>query len=258
MPPPERRDPNRAFVFGIDAERYHRARPSYPAALIDDLVQLGGRRVLDVGCGTGKAGALFVARGCEVLGVEPDERMAAIARRSGLPVEIDTFERWDPAGRTFELVVSGQAWHWVDPRIGPAKAAGVLVPGGSLAVFRNRPGHEPFIRTRLDEVYRRVVPDLARDSTVFGREGVSRTDEMIGAIDRSRRFEPATIRVYPWDATYTTEQYLDGLQTHSDHLLLASATLGRLLEGIRDVLDANGGCITIDFETTLICARRTG
>ncbi len=86
-------------MFGQDAVRYDRARPSYPTALIDDLVSDEPGRVLDVGCGTGKAARLFAARGCQVLGVEPDDRMAAVARSYGIPVEVATFEAWDPAGR---------------------------------------------------------------------------------------------------------------------------------------------------------------
>jgi len=49
----------RAVMFGAEAERYDRARPSYPTALIDDLDSSGPERVLDVGCGTGKAGRLL-------------------------------------------------------------------------------------------------------------------------------------------------------------------------------------------------------
>ncbi len=49
------------------------------------------------------------------------------------------FEAWDPAGREFDAVISGQSWHWVDPVAGAAKAAQVLRPGGRLAVWRGRP-----------------------------------------------------------------------------------------------------------------------
>ena len=69
---------HRAESFGGVAELYDRARPSYPPALIEELLSDGPRQVLDVGCGTGIAGALLAMRGCEVLGVEVDERMARL------------------------------------------------------------------------------------------------------------------------------------------------------------------------------------
>lgn len=71
-------DRRRAGSFGDDAEQYDRARSSYPAELVDDLVDPGVHRVLDVGCGTGIAARLIAARGCAVYGVEPDARMAAL------------------------------------------------------------------------------------------------------------------------------------------------------------------------------------
>jgi SAM-dependent methyltransferase len=65
--------------------------------------------VLDVGCGTGIASRLSVDRGCQVIGVEPDPRMAAVGRRHGLIVEEAAFEQWEPGSRRFDLLVSAQA-----------------------------------------------------------------------------------------------------------------------------------------------------
>ena len=90
---------------------------------------------LDVGTGTGIAARQFQAAGCTVLGVEPDARLASFARRTGVKVEVAPFEAWDPAGREFDAVVAGHAWHFVDPVAGPARAARVLRPGGRLAAF---------------------------------------------------------------------------------------------------------------------------
>src|ERR1700741_2435678 len=82
-----------AESFGMDAERYDRARPSYPGALVDQIVAASpGRDVLDVGCGTGTAPRLFQAAGCRVAGVDPDDRMASVARQGGLEVEVAKFE----------------------------------------------------------------------------------------------------------------------------------------------------------------------
>ena len=94
-------DDDRRLSFGDDAERYDRARPSYPAAAVDAAMDGANiRRVLDVGCGTGIASQLFLDRGCEVVGVEPDERMAAVAHRRGVNVVVTPFETWTRARRS--------------------------------------------------------------------------------------------------------------------------------------------------------------
>jgi SAM-dependent methyltransferase len=116
MPMHDQRD--RAESFGAVAELYDRHRPSYPEELIAALAALRPASVLDVGCGTGKASRQLTASGLDVLGVEIDAGMAAVARRSGVEVEVASFELWDERGRTFDLIVSGQAWHWVDPAVG--------------------------------------------------------------------------------------------------------------------------------------------
>ena len=129
---------SRAGSFGEDALIYDRARPSYPDAMIDDLVRDSARAILDVGCGTGISTRAFSTRGLNILGIEPDTRMAAVASEHGLDVELGTFESWDPTGHSFNLLVCGQSWHWMDPAIGPAKAANVLLPFGKVALFWNQ------------------------------------------------------------------------------------------------------------------------
>lgn len=120
--------------FGSEAERYDRARPRYPDAMVRRIVAGSpGPDVLDVGCGTGIAARQFQAADCAVLGVEPDARMADLARQYGVEVDVATFEAWDPVGRAFDAVVAGQAWHWIDPVAGAAKAAQVLRPAGRPA-----------------------------------------------------------------------------------------------------------------------------
>src|SRR3954447_16643942 len=113
-----------AESFGVDPERYDRARPRSPDAMVERIVAASpGPDVLDVGCGTGIEARQFQAAGCTVLGIEPDARMGDFARGTGVAVEVATLETWAAAGRTFDAVVAGTAWHWVDPVAGVAKAA---------------------------------------------------------------------------------------------------------------------------------------
>jgi SAM-dependent methyltransferase len=224
--------------------------------MVDDLLAGKPARVLDVGCGTGKVARLFRARGCDVLGVEPDPRMAGVAESHGIRVEVAKFEVWDPARRIFDLVVSGQAWHWVDPSLGPIKAAAVLVPGGRLAIFWNRGRHDAEARAALDEAYLRFAPGLAKESVPQGSKAKDRAGD-IAAIAATRLFAPCEPRTYVWAQQYSRDEWLDQLGTHSDHVALEPEELATLLHAVGTAIDRLGGSIVVHYETQLISAQRT-
>ncbi|MDP8959966.1 MAG: methyltransferase domain-containing protein [Actinomycetota bacterium] len=249
-------DRRRAESFGEDAEAYDRARPTYPPALIADLLAESPHRVLDIGCGTGKAGRLFVDLGCEVVGVEPDGRMARVAGRYGMAVDEATFEGWDPAGRMFDLAVSGQAWHWVDPHVGPHKAAQVLRPGGRLALFWNFGRHDPDTKAAFDEVYGRLAPSLTEDSSPLGTVRRDGGASHLGPLAQTALFEGLEVRAYGWEQRYSRTEWLEQLPTHSDHRLLPGHQLTNLLRAVGEAIDRLGGSIRVSYQTSLITARR--
>jgi SAM-dependent methyltransferase len=249
-------DRARADSFGADAERYDRARPTYPAQLVDALVADAPKLVLDVGCGTGIASRLFVARGCEVLGIEPDARMAAVARRSGIEVEISAFEAWDAAGRSFDLLISGQAWHWVDPVAGAAKAAQSLRAGGRIGLFWNWASQRPDVKAALDEVYSRIGKGVDKHSVLLGNP----SDERLGpaglGLETTGAFERVERRSYPWERRYTRDEWLDQLPTHSDHRTMPPERLEALTAEVGAVIDRFGGELAVHYETVLVTALR--
>jgi SAM-dependent methyltransferase len=251
-------DRRRAGSFGDDAEQYDRARPTYPDELVTDVVAGGVHDVVDVGCGTGIAARLLMARGCEVVGVEPDERMAALARRSGVRVESGTFEAWNPQGRTFDAVVSGQAWHWVDPSAGVAKAAEVLRPSGRIALFWNQGHQQPDVKAALDAVYDRLAPDLDAHSILLHPFGTERFDAAAASLGASGLFTGPKVATYHREQGYSRDQWLDHLPTHSDHRTLAPEQLQELLRQVGEIIDGFGGEITVRYETWLVTAHRSG
>jgi hypothetical protein len=180
--------------------------------------------------------------------------MAGVARSHGIEVEVAKFEAWNPAHRMFDLVVSGQAWHWVDPSVGPRIAAAILPPRARLAIFWNRGRHEAEAKAALDAAYLRFAPSLAKESVPLCNKPPANAVDMIAA---TRLFAPCQLRTYAWDQQYLRDEWLDQLGTHSDHIALEPQQRAALLDAVGTAIDRLGGSITVHYETQLISAQRT-
>jgi SAM-dependent methyltransferase len=253
-------DRERAGSFGSVAEQYDRYRPAPPAALIDDLVALGPSRVLDIGCGTGKASVALAARGLSVLGVEIDARMADVARGHGIAVEVAAFEVWESAGRQFDLIICGDAWHWIDPDLGIAKAATLVSAGGTIARFWSFQVLDEAVIEAFDAVYRRLAPEVTQAwrsvpslGHVFDR-APSEVPEPFAANDVFASVETKTFR---WDRTLSADDWVGQAATFSDHQRLGAERLAALTEAIRVTITDLGGTVESHCGTYFVSARRT-
>ena len=187
----------------------------------------------------------FQAAGCRVLGVDPDARMAGLARQTGVEVEVARIEEWDPAGRRFDAAVAGQAWHWVDPVAGAATAARALRPGGRLALFWNAfqppPGPGRGVLGALTAGAARLAVPHA------GTRGRPRTSYLagFGKVEDGLRAaggfgDPERWR-FEWEWTYTRDAWLDQMPTTGVLTTAPPEAVAEVLAESGAAIDAVGG-----------------
>ncbi len=128
--------------FSDRAREYVAFRPSYPAGVIDAVLDGMGEPGLlvaaDVGAGTGISARLLAQRGVEVVAVEPNEAMAGAA-------EAHPRVRWvraraestGLAPASVDLIVCAQAFHWFRPGEALGEFRRILRRHGRLALLWN-------------------------------------------------------------------------------------------------------------------------
>jgi SAM-dependent methyltransferase len=231
---------------------------------LTDLAGLGpGARVLEIGSGTGQATLPLAEREFQITAIELGPNLAAVARRKlaafpNVTIFEAAFEDWPLPSEPFDAVVSATAFHWLDPSVRVTKTVDALRPGGVLATIATHhiDGGDAQFFVDAHECYRRWSglpspwqgggPPMAADITPD-----------IGELEYSGRFEPAIFRRYEWIRTYSTQEYLDLLNTYSDHRALEGADRRLLLDCIASLIDERyGGRIRKRYLNELRIARR--
>jgi SAM-dependent methyltransferase len=257
----------RRTLFEQVPELYDRARPAYPEELFDELASLtglhAGARVLEIGCGPGKATLPLARRGYHLLCVELGAGLAAVARRNlaehpDVEVINANFETWEPEQGGFDAVVAFTALHWIDPELRFAKPARLLCDGGHIAVAGTkhvrRPDGEAFwIEVQQD--YEAVSPDEEKSPPPFPDEVESLEDE----IEADGAFEYVAWRTYPWEQAYTADEYIALLNTYSGNRAREDEEREELYARIRRRIEAQPSrTVTKTYLTMLNVARKRG
>ncbi|MCB9477072.1 MAG: class I SAM-dependent methyltransferase [Deltaproteobacteria bacterium] len=174
-----------------------------PARLNPLAFSSPGKRLLDVGCGTGDFCREMRALGWDTAGIEPDARAAEMAREDGIPVVTGRFpEQAHELSGPFDAITMSQVIeHLPDPIAALGAARELLADGGVLVVWTpwidglaaratgaywyplEQPRHltlfsRPHLRASMERAGLRVVAEVGLSSTASWTRSVDyRLDE---------------------------------------------------------------------------------
>lgn len=158
-----------------------------------------GKKVLEVGCGTGLFTELIAASGAEVLGVDISPELLELARKRNLPADrikfvTARFEDCDIHG-PFDAVVGSSVLHHLEYKPALARILQMLKPGGAIS-FAEPNMLNPQIAAQKNIPWLKKKLGDSPDETAFIRWGLAR-------LLRETGFTDIAIRPFDWLHPYT-------------------------------------------------------
>ncbi|HTZ71703.1 MAG TPA: methyltransferase domain-containing protein [Acetobacteraceae bacterium] len=156
--------------FQTAADHYLAGRPPYPPALIARLASLLAvaptDRLLDLGCGPGHLALAFAPFAGEVIALDPEPAMLAIARSltsrvQNIRVVPGGSRSLDQSLGRFRAVLIGRAFHWMDRADTLQKLDGLLEPDGAVLLFDDE--HPKLPQNDWLRDYHAIVERFAED-----------------------------------------------------------------------------------------------
>jgi cyclopropane fatty-acyl-phospholipid synthase-like methyltransferase len=216
-----------------------------------------GSSILEIGCGTGQATLPLARRGVRILALELGSTLARVAAKKlqdypDVTIQNIAFEDWQPKKEAFDLFLSAQAFHWIEPSVGLTRAATTLKPGGSVALIWNLDrSQESAFYHATNPIYQRYGDCMPRGPSLNDWVSIYRE-----ALERNHLFHHTAEEHHDWQQTYEKQPYLDLLSTFSSTLALDHGTRRRFLTDIAAVIDSFGGVVPRLYTTALLLAEK--
>jgi SAM-dependent methyltransferase len=231
----------RGLTFGTVAEQYDTFRPDPPEGAARYSVDLRGKRVLDVGAGTGKLTRFLVRHGAIVSVIEPDVDMRTILVRRSPEVEVllGSAESVPSEDASFDAVFSSSAWHWFAQPDATNELSRVLRDDGALHVWWNGASRDvPWVH-ELTQIRERPNDP--------GR----RPRGWMAEFDPSGPFIDAENFQLDWTWPRTIEQIVGSFATYSGAIIQGAEAQSELQEKVRRRLIEEFGDSPIVMPMTL-------
>jgi len=203
-----------AVGFAKAADAYERARPGYPDAAVEWLVgrlNAGPDLVVDLAAGTGKMTRALVARGLNVVAIEPVEGMRAklVAALPDVRAIDGTAETMPFEDHSVAAVVVAQAFHWFKHDDALREIHRVLRARGRLGIVWNVRDERVDWVARITDI---ILPYEGEGGVKIPR---FRHGTWKRVLDESPLFTPVADETMGFAETMTVERLVDRVESTS-------------------------------------------
>ncbi|NGT57791.1 class I SAM-dependent methyltransferase [Clostridium perfringens] len=254
---------DKRFTFNEDAMNYEKWRPTYCEELFYDIMEYSkldrNKKTLEIGIGTGQATLPFLKTECDLIAIELGENLAEFSKNKfkaykNFNILNIPFEDFKCDENTFDLIYSATAFHWIDENIGYPKALKLLKPGGTLALFWNKPfigRKDDLLHQKIQSIYEKYKPSKAKPIE-NDKENYKELLEKL----RKYGFKDVELKLYHKTRAFNACDYISLLNTYSDHRTMNLAIKTKFEEEIKKAILEHNNLIKVYNTMELYLARK--
>ncbi|SFB10009.1 class I SAM-dependent methyltransferase [Clostridium frigidicarnis] len=256
---------DKKYLFDKIVLNYEKRRPNYGSKVFQDIINYSGltkdKSIIEVGCGTGQATEPFLKTQCRITAVELGENLGLYTKKkfkdyTNLEVIISAFEDYKFDDNKFDMLYSATAFHWIPAEIGYKKSYRIIKSGGALALFWNKASvknKDNIVHRNIQSIYDEFLPQWSKKA--INNEDKYLYSSIINEIKKCG-FIDIEFKTYHNTRVMTGVEYIELLNTYSDHIALDESIRIPLFKAIRDTIEELGDEIIINDTVELYLARK--
>lgn len=244
--------------FDTIPEQFEKWRPHYSRELFGLLIEKAdigkGKKVLEIGPGTGQATDPILETGCDYTAIELGSNLSDFLRKKYRDAENyslinDDFITHDFGSEKFDMIYSAAAIQWLPEKEAFSKTFELLKSGGMLAMM--------FLRMDLKSPQPEMYADIQKVYDEYFRP-VSKSSNCRFGYDNALNYGYTDLETHAFRGRreFTAEEYVQYIGTHSDHIALEEPYRSPFFSGIKKAIAEHGNRLVINDEYILKTVRK--
>ncbi|GAB2318630.1 hypothetical protein IRB23SM22_08880 [Alkalibacterium sp. s-m-22] len=244
-------------IFDTIPEKFDRWRPRYCDEVFEYIINhthLDSQKyVLEIGPGTGQATEPILKTFCNYLAIELGENLAEYTKEkfkeyNNFQIVNADFETYDFGKQRFDLVFSAATIQWIPEQIAFSRSFNLLNNGGVVAMMMMHGDYKTPNEALYNEI-QKVYTEHFHPVTPYTQKLNYSNVVNYGFFD-FKRMEFYSKR------EFTSDDYVEYLGTHCDHIVLNEPYRSKFYEGIRTAIKNAGNKIEFNDTVVLYLAKR--